>query len=487
MDPFVTILALMGIVIIVASLLSGALERNAVPIVAVFLALGALLGPFALGVLDVGFGSPELRVIAILALMLVLFSDGVTLNLRELMPRRGLLVRVLGPGTLVPAALIAVAASLLLGMSPPLAAILGAALASTDPVLLRTALRSRAVPDAARIALRMESGLNDIILLPVVVIAMLRSPNIYDDTHHGDSSALLGLFLLGPLLGVVVGWVGITALSQVRRRAGVRRDYESLYALGLAFCAYAAAEAVGGSGFVAAFAAGIMIDAQDAELCECFLEYGEATAEMFLLLTFVALGTTLIWSGLHAMTWRALVFAVIALVVRSAVLYPMLAGLGLAERERRLIALLGPRGLSTLLLVLLPVFAGVAGAESLFAVASTVVLISVVVHGGGVMWFLRSQSPRPAAEATPAVERPSALPVIDGHAEAAGDRITLDELQALQSRGEPVVIADARKDDVYLAGAPQAAGAVRIGPRDPVGDARALGVPREATIAVYCA
>jgi hypothetical protein len=137
--------------------------------------------------------------------------------------------------------------------------------------------------------------------------------------------------------------------------------------------------------------------------------------------------------------------------------------------------------------VLLPVFAGVAGAESLFAIASTVVLISVVVHGGGMMWFLRTQSPRPAAEATPAVERPSALPSSTDTPTPRDDRITLDELQALRSRGEPVVIADARKDDVYLAGAPQAAGAVRIGPRDPAGDARALGVPREATIAVYCA
>jgi hypothetical protein len=315
MDPFVTILALMGIVIIVASLLSGALERNAVPIVAVFLALGALLGPFALRVLDVGFGSPELRVIAILALMLVLFSDGVTLNLRELMPRRGLLVRVLGPGTLVPAALIAVAASLLLGMSPPLAAILGAALASTDPVMLRTALRSRAVPDAARIALRMESGLNDIILLPVVVIAMLRSPNIYDDTHHGDSKCSARAVparpaarcrrRLGGHHGAVSGAaprrsparlrVAVRAGARVlcirrrrsRRRQRVRRRIRR----------------------------GHHDRCAGRELCECFLEYGEATAEMFLLLTFVALGTTLIWSGLHAMTWRTLVFAVIALVV----------------------------------------------------------------------------------------------------------------------------------------------------------------------------
>src|SRR5260221_536552 len=72
-------------------------------------------------------------------------------------------------------------------------------------------------------------------------------------------SHAVGLFLLGPMFGVFAGWLAITLLDQVRRRVGVRRDYESLYALGVAFTAFAAAEAVGGSGFLAAFAAGLMI------------------------------------------------------------------------------------------------------------------------------------------------------------------------------------------------------------------------------------
>ena len=109
------------------------------------------------------------------------------------------------------------------------------------------------------------------------------------------------------MLGAFAGWVAITLLDQVRRRVGVRRDYESLYALGVAFTAYAAAEAVGGSGFLAAFAAGLVIAALDVELCDCFLDYGEASAEMFLLLTFVAFGAGLIWTGLRSPgDWRML-------------------------------------------------------------------------------------------------------------------------------------------------------------------------------------
>ena len=108
------------------------------------------------------------------------------------------------------------------------------------------------------------------------------------------------MLLLSPAAGVAVGFAGVKALELVRKRIGVRRDYESIYSLGLAFAAYAAAESVHGSGFIAAFAAGLTISALDVELCDCFLEYGETTAEMALLFTFVLFGTSIIWSGVSA-------------------------------------------------------------------------------------------------------------------------------------------------------------------------------------------
>src|SRR6185369_15769792 len=129
--------------------------------------------------------------------------------------------------------------------------------------------------------------------------------------------SIVGLFLLGPALGALVGWLGIILLEQIRDRFTVRRDYESLYAIGLALSAFALAESVGGSGFLAAFAAGLTVSSQDVELCDCFLEYGEATGEMLLLLTFVALGTSLIWTGFEILNARTIVFTVIALIVRT--------------------------------------------------------------------------------------------------------------------------------------------------------------------------
>src|SRR5206468_10270889 len=135
----------------------------------------------------------------------------------------------------------------------------GAALASSDPVLLRSVLRAPSLPATARVSLRLESGMNDVLLLPIIVLATLTLKHDVPLTGQVLGRHVLGLFVLGPALGAAVGWAGITMLATVRSRVGVRRDYESLYALGLGFGAYAAAEAVRGSGCLAAFAARLAI------------------------------------------------------------------------------------------------------------------------------------------------------------------------------------------------------------------------------------
>jgi NhaP-type Na+/H+ or K+/H+ antiporter len=291
----------------------------------------------------------------------------------------------------------------------------------------------------------------------------------------------VGLFVLGPALGAIVGWIGITMLAKIRASIGVRRDYESLYALGLGFAAYAAAEAVGGSGFLAAFAAGLAIAALDVELCDCFLEYGEATSEMLLLLTFVAFGTSLIWTGFSILDWRTAAFAVIALIARTAVLYPVLSQIGVRGRDRTLISLFGPRGLSSLLLVLLPIFAGVGGATRLFTITCLVVLLSLVVHGAIIGYYLRAN-----------LSQRGALPVAPQPGDAPGqtavpERISIDEVHALKNSGEDVVFVDSRAPKSYSANDRQITGSIRVPPDDPVRAARERRLAQRATLVVYCA
>lgn len=501
MESFVTTVALIGIVIVAASLLSGAIERTGLPLVPIFLVLGVALGPWGFGITDVGFHSPALHALAMLGLALLLFSDAVTVDTKQLRKRRFMLWRLLGPGTLAPAILTALAAWALLDLPGPAAAILGAALASTDPVLLRTVLRSKALPEGPRTALRLETGMNDVVLLPIVILSMLLLPGrgevVAASTASGTDvgRSIIGLFVLGPGLGALVGWVGISALAYMRSRSGVRRDYESLYALALAFTSFAFAEAVGGSGFVAAFVAGLVVASRDIELCDCFLEYGEATAEMLLLLTFVALGMSLIWLGLTILDWRTVLFAVIALVVRPLVLYPVLGGVKLSNRDRRLVAAFGPRGLSSLLLALLPVFAGVTGGEQVFMLTSVVVLLSVVVHSGATAFFLRASARADreigsSADGEPDVAPPEVLLPLSRAAAGAQpveDRITLDELKALEAKGEQVVIVDARASRNYDGDPLIARGAVRVQPDDPVRDATEQRLSKHATLVIYCA
>ena len=539
-EAFAATLALLGLVIIVSALLSGLIERSGMPQVAVFLAIGAALGPAGLGALHLSLDSPALRVVATLSLTLVLFTDAVSLDLANVRRHVWLTFRVLGPGTLLSAVVVAVAGWGLLDLSWPAATILGAALASTDPVLLRSLLNRRDIPRAARQALRLESGLNDVVLLPVLLVAMAFLGQHATMNRVEWARLGLDLLVLGPGAGVAVGLISVATLDLIRRRIGVRRDYESLYALGIALTAYAAAEAVHGSGFLAAFTAGLTIVALDVELCDCFLDYGGATAEMALLFTFVLFGSSLIWSGLTVITGSTLLFALIVLLVRPPVFLLSLAWSGVDRADRLMIAWFGPRGLSSLLLVLLPVFAGVPGSAQLFSICCLVVLLSVVVHGGSPMLLGRRTQRRAQAEATvsalstaiPTSSRtagvaeaetrsapndrdrsdpPHAIPTSpirnevaapatplnpdsrptardSAHVVADPLRIAVSELQQLWARGAPLYILDVRRERAYAPSPSQARGAVRLSPDERVaGQATALGLPREAWLVAYCA
>ena len=545
-ETFTITLAVIGVVIMISALLSGLIERSGLPQVAVFLGLGAALGPLGLGVLNLSLDSAALRVVATLSLALVLFTDAVSLNIAEVKRRATLALRLLGPGTLLTAALIGLAGWWLLDLSVAGAAILGAALASSDPVLLRGVLRRRDIPADARQALQLESGLNDVVLLPVVLIAMIFLNQESSLGSAGLAKFGLNLFLLGPGAGVLIGLLAVAALDLIRKRIGVRRDYESLYSLGVAFTAFAAAEAVHASGFIAAFAAGMTIAALDVELCDCFVEYGEVTAEMLLLFTFVLLGSSLIWSGLTVINGPTLLFTGITMFIRTPVYLLSLLGSKMDMRGRLLIAWFGPRGLSSLLLILLPVFAGLPGSSHLFAVCSLVVLVSVVLHGGLPMLLARAARKRAIREslapASPEVanhevarpfgpEEKDGQPAQDGsnnkklvvaaktgaassatssdgknavtcsddpdgvcHLGSAGDdvqvgsqRITLEELRSLWQAKEPVTILDVRRRRTLEGETTKAKDAVRMPPNHVIERAKELGLKKENWLIAYCA
>jgi NhaP-type Na+/H+ or K+/H+ antiporter len=487
-DLFLATLSLIGAVIILAALLSGFIERSGVPQVGVLLALGAVLGPFGLALINPTLDSPVLRAVSFLSLTLVLFTDALSLDLGEIKRHLRLTLLILGPGTVLSAVLITLLGVFLLGLSWPAAAVLGAALASTDPVLLRGLLRRPDLPRPARLGLRLESGLNDVVLLPVVLVAMaLQGGGRSMDAPSDWFRMGLNLFVFGPGAGIIIGFMGVAALDLVRRRIGVRRDYESLYSLGIAFAAFAAAESFHGSGFLAAFAAGMTISVFDVELCDCFHEYGETTAELTLLFTFVLLGSSLIWSGLAGAGLPEFLFAAAVVLVRPVAFLASLWPTRLDRRSLLLISWFGPRGLSSLLLVLITVFAGMPGRDRLFSLCSLVVLLSVVLHGGSVMFLPKRLGEEEIAETPKAPAEPPrpVLPIVESSEEL--EKIDLAGMRRLQESGEPVILLDVRTARSRETSGLVAPGTIRLDPERAAWEAERLQLPKEAWLLAFCA
>ncbi|HVV46055.1 MAG TPA: cation:proton antiporter [Bryobacteraceae bacterium] len=493
-------LAVIGAVIVVAALLSGLIERSGFPQVAVFLALGAVIGPLGLKLLDAGVHSPLLRVVSTVSLVLVLFTDALTLSIPEVRRNKLLSFLVLGPGTLLSALVIAFIAWGLLGFSPALSAILGAALASTDPVLLRGLLRRHGLDPRVRQTLRLEAGMNDAVLLPVVLVATVVLTSAGGMSGSDWGRMILSMLVLSPMAGLFIGLGGVGALDLARRRITVRRDYESLYSLGIAFAAYAAGEAIHGSGFLTAFFAGLTISALDVELCDCFRDYGETTAELTLLFTFVLFGTSVIWSGLGVVSAITLLFTGLVFLARPLVFIPSLLPAPLTWKNRGLIAWFGPRGLSSLLLVLLPVFGGVPGSEALLPVCCLVVLLSVVLHGFSPSVLLRN--PKAAIETIPAkapevkiTEVPAADPrftiLPSGDADAPAlpkdDLISIEDYLALRAAGVEHILLDVRSERDYNNSDDQVPGALRLHPQNAVNEIRRSGKNPETVVIAFCA
>jgi sodium/hydrogen antiporter len=504
-ELFLSTLALIGVVIVVSALLSGLVEKTGLPQVAVFLGLGAAIGPAGLNLIDVDLHSPILRVVGTLSLVLVLFTDAVSLNLSEVRTHRLLSFLVVGPGTLFSALLIAIFSWWLLGLSPPGALILGASLASTDPVMLRALLGKPGLNPGVRQALRLEGGMNDAVLLPLVLVGMtlLAQGHSPGATEWGRLG--MNILILSPAAGTIVGLAAVGMLELVRKRIGVRRDYESIYSLGVAFAAFAAAEAVHGSGFLAAFAAGLTISALDVELCDCFLEYGETTAEMALMFTFVLFGTSVIWKGLGIIGTGTLLFVAAAFAARPIAFIPALWPARLSWKNRSLIAWFGPRGLSSLLLVLLPVFAGLPQSEHLVTICCLVVLFSVLLHGVSPTLLIKP----PRSDKPPALElkRDEPEPMSVGAGDSlqcsltggecsidltAGEPrdaeyISIDEVKALQAHPGQVMIIDARSERTYNESDQAIPEALRLPPDQAVRTAAQFGIPKTAVLAVLCA
>jgi NhaP-type Na+/H+ or K+/H+ antiporter/rhodanese-related sulfurtransferase len=484
------VLGAVGFVIVFSGLVSGIVERGPLSQVLVFIALGVAVGPRGFNMIDLGINSPVVEAVGSITLVLIFFTDAIQVNFGQLRAQWLLPALALGPGAILTIALIGVGAVIAFDLSWTLAFLLAACLASTDAILLRDVTRNKNVPRAVRHTLNIEAGANDVIILPIVlVLATIAS-------HQSRSTASwlgygLKLYILGPLIGVAIAYLAIKAMVQLRRRQLVRRDYESIYSVGVALLAFAAAEVAGGSGFLAAFAAGLTIAIVDVELCECFLEYGETTAEMAMLVTFVFLGSALVDSAIDAVGWSVLLFGLFVLAVaRPLAFWLTLSRTRVSTSGKWMLAWFGPRGLSSLLLVILAVSQGMPNGARVFGIVSVVVLISTVVHGGSatpvLSWYGRSVREGRLPEET-AIDAGRLLNV-DGPArltEANVPRTSIADLLHMIENRNPVTIIDVRRAAHWASSGQRIPGSYRV-PIDEVADEMER-IPRDRPVVFYCA
>lgn len=482
MFDLLTLFALVGVVLTVSALGSGLVERAPVSFPILFMGLGFVLGGRGLRLLHVTPHDPLLEAVAVISLSFVLFLDAVKMQPSEF--RKGGLIPmlVLGPGTLLTIVGVAAVSGALLRTDLITSLLLGAILASTDPVVLRDVLRNPKIPRSVRQTLSIEAGTNDLVVLPIVLVLIAIARGRGGDTTYWLT--FLGqVFLLGPLIGFIVGGTGAWLMSRIDAQMGIRREYQALFGVGLVLVAYAWAVAAGGDGFLAAFAAGFAVVVLDLELCDCFLEYGETTVEMAMLLAFVLFGAALSTMLNTIPLLPTVGLALVALVlVRPIAIGMVLHRALLSPSARAFIGWFGPRGLSSLLLVLLAVQAHVPGAEKLMAITGTVAIVSVVLHGVTATPFSHWYAKRVANEVLPEERESTAAGVFDGKPEKVPYLIQADELHDRLQQLKPPVILDVRGRSAYFG--EQIPGSIHVLPDQVV--QWAAEQPRDREVVTYC-
>ena len=440
--------ALVAVVLLATPLVSGVVDRSPLSFAFLFLLLGLALGESGFGLVDLDLHDRLLEVIATLTLSLVLFLDAVKFQIDELRSRWFVPALTLGPGTTLIIALLAASITWLIGLPVIVGFIGGAILASTDPVVLRELIRDGRIPRSVRQTLRIEAGMNDLVVLPTILI--LAAVATASSSGAAEWVTFLAkLLLLGPAIGFVVGGLGSWLMVRIDKSTPIRRELQSMYGLGLVLGSYAAGTAVGGDGFLAAFAAGLAVVLLNQTLCDCFLEYGEVTSEMAMLLSFILFGIVL--SGLlpDIDIGPAILLAVIAIfLIRPLSLILVLLRAHMSWEARGFVAWFGPRGLNSLLLALLAVQLHVEGAETLMGAVGIVVLVSTILHGASAKPAIKWYAKRIQQSVHEEEREADAAGIFEGHSDPI-PRVSPDELHSLLESDDPPILLDVRSRFSY--------------------------------------
>lgn len=369
-----TLVLAFAAVLLAAVLVSGLANRTVLSTAVLFLGTGFILGRGVAGVIDVAPDDALLGRLAELALFSVLFTDGMEAGINELssawrLPGRALLLGL-------PLTVVAVAglARVVAGQPWPESLLLGAALAPTDPVLAAAIVGREEIPYRLRNLLSVESGLNDGLALPLVVVLLAV-------VGRGDVSAgtLAGEALAGVAIGVLLPAAAIR-LEQSRLFSATAA-YQPLNAFAIGLLVLGVASLTHANEFLAAFAAGVTVATMSPAVRDAFRQFGALVTELLKLGALLVFGALISPEFLAEIPLRGYLFAAAALLLaRPAALSVALVASGLPTRQWLAAAWFGPKGFASVVYGLLILEARFERSDELFHLVALVVAASIVAH-----------------------------------------------------------------------------------------------------------
>jgi sodium/hydrogen antiporter len=386
MDHPAIILVLGAVLIFCYGLVSRLAERSPVTAPMVFVAIGILASPMGLGILSIKIDAGVVQIIASITLLLVLFVDASSISVPALIRERRLPMRLLLIGLPLTMLFGSIAGFLIFqDMRVWVVLLMALILSPTDAALGQAVVTNPAIPERIRRAINVESGLNDGMSLPpiLVCIAALSEAGTADTGTHYWIHFTLKQLILGPIAGVCVGWFGGVLVDKASRAGWMNETYQRLSSASLAVIAYAAAEAMHGNGFMAAFFSGLALGASTPAVRERMHEFAEAEGQQLALFMFLMLGLIVIPLTIQYWDVRAWIYAILSLtVIRMLPVALSLIGSKLDQGTVCFIGWFGPRGIASLLYMLIVVGRlGKTGYEYMLSVVALTVLLSVFLHG----------------------------------------------------------------------------------------------------------
>ena len=334
--------------------------------------------------------------LAEVTLVVVLFADAARIDIRRLRREHALPIRLLFAGIPLTVLLGTGAALLLLPvLSVWEAALVATILAATDAALGQAVVSSPVVPLRIRNTLNVESGLNDGLALPFVLIFASLASMGGEGASHWIRFGLMQVSL-GPLAGIVVGALGALGVQTALKRKWTSAPHEGIATVATAALAVAVAEGIGGNGFIAAFVAGLTFGNLIPRRCDFVHEFAESEGQLLTLATFGLVGACVIPHALANSELAWWLYAVAALtVIRMLATSLALTGAKVRASAHLFLGWFGPRGLASILFAMIALEeVELENADVIRGVVAATVLLSVFLHGASAFplanWFGKS-------------------------------------------------------------------------------------------------